>query len=130
MQCLACKDELFAEDGTCIICEFERQVELSNSFECAFCGEQFMLDSLTQVEVVSNSGHKLGEGNLVMICPFCVADREVETLLGEFLMPDYMLILYVEDQRTRPQLKHSIEEAIADLLYFEHRRSLFEGWKP
>ena len=89
------------------------QVDALTDFACEFCGESFMLCSLDQVEVISGRSSKLGLGRLAFICPFCIAEMDIETLSLEFMQPSFVRMLYCEQETKRESVEEMIYTSIA-----------------
>jgi len=128
MICPVCKDELFNELGECIVCEVENAIENSVIFNCAFCGEHFLLSCMIQVEVMVDPKARFAYSGMELICPFCLAEGKTETLDKHPMMIETQKLLYEfgeVSEAVREMLKDQIEESWMDTLYREHRKDLF-----
>jgi len=97
---------------------------------CDFCGMNYYYSCLRTVEVINGTNNNIGFGKFRDICPFCLADREVETMWSEFMMPSYVRLLYLTSSIKKEVILRSMLNRALDKEYVEHRMSSFEGYKP
>jgi len=123
---------VYCLSGLCLKCNSETPDSGLESWQikCDFCGEEFLFESLREVEVINNKSNNIGEGKMRFICPFCMYDRAVETEYGEFIIPAYVRLHYFPQDLKWGELVEDFKKESAQKQFMDHRSALFANWKP